>query len=83
MFDRVPKRDLKIIKQENGAIIFDKKQGIYFQTNDIGVEILKLLSENKSEIEIVKELANKYSIEYSIVEDDVKDFINSLNRGGV
>lgn len=83
MFGRVPKRDLKIIKQENGAIIFDKKQGIYFQTNDIGVEILKLLSENKSEIEIVKELANKYSIEYSIVEDDVKDFINSLNRGGV
>lgn len=53
MFNKGSKSRLKIIKQDNGAIVFDKNQGVYFQTNDVGVKILELLSKNKSEEDIV------------------------------
>ena len=48
MFNKESKSRLKIIKQDTGAIVFDKNQGIYFQTNDVGVKILELLSKMKA-----------------------------------
>ena len=39
------KHKLEIKKIENGAIVFDKSTGYYFQTNEIGVKILLMLSE--------------------------------------
>lgn len=80
MFNKLYKRELKIIKQENGAVVFDKKQGIYFQTNDVGVRILELLAHNKTESEIIEHLVNEYSIEYALAKQDVKEFMLSLKR---
>lgn len=81
VFNKLFKRELKIIKQENGAVVFDKKQGIYFQTNDVGVKILELLAKNKTESEIIEHIVNEYSIEYSLAEQDVKEFMLNLKRG--
>lgn len=83
MFNKGTKSRLKIIKQVNGAIVFDKDQGIYFQTNDVGVTILELLSKNKSEEEIIRALSVMYSIEIEVAKQDVKDFIQSLKKGGI
>lgn len=83
MFNKGTKSRLKIIKQVNGAIVFDKDQGIYFQTNDVGVTILELLSKNKSEEEIIRTLSVMYSIEIEVAKQDVKDFIQSLKKGGI
>lgn len=79
MFNKGSKSRLKIIKQDNGAIVFDKNQGIYFQTNDVGVKIL----EYKSEEEIVSAISVAYSIEIDVAKQDVKDFIQSLKKGGI
>ncbi|WP_105116694.1 PqqD family protein, partial [Streptococcus suis] len=62
---------------------FDKDQGIYFQTNDVGVKILELLSKNKNEEEIVSAISAAYSIETDVAKQDVKDFIQSLKKGGI
>ncbi|HEL2571493.1 TPA: PqqD family protein [Streptococcus suis] len=83
MFNKESKTRLKIIKQDNGAIVFDKDQGIYFQTNEVGVKILELLSKNKNEEEIVSTISDAYSIETDVVKQDVKDFIQSLKKGGI
>ncbi|AKG40235.1 PqqD family protein [Streptococcus suis] len=83
MFNKGSKTRLKIIKQDNGAIVFDKDQGIYFQTNDVGVNILELLSKNKNEEEIVSAISAEYSIETDVAKQDVKDFIQSLKKGGI
>lgn len=83
MLNKGSKSRLKIIKQDNGAIVFDKNQGIYFQTNDVGVKILELLSKNKSEEEIVSAISVAYSIEIDVAKQDVKDFIQSLKKGGI
>ncbi len=83
MFNKESKSRLKIIKQDTGAIVFDKNQGIYFQTNDVGVKILELLSKNESEEEIVSAISVAYSIEIDVAKQDVKDFIQSLKKGGL
>lgn len=80
MFNKGSKSRLKIIKQDNGAIVFDKNQGVYFQTNDVGVKILELLSKNKSEEDIVSAISGAYSIEIDVAKQDVKDFIQSLKK---
>ena len=83
MFNKESKTRLKIIKQDNGAIVFDKDQGIYFQTNEVGVKILELLSKNKNEEEIVSTISDAYSIETDVVKQDVKDFIKKKKKGGI
>lgn len=82
MFNKEYKTRLKIIKQDNGAIVFDKDQGIYFQTNEVGVKILELLSKNKNEEDIVSTISDAYSIETDVAKQDVKDFIQSLKKEG-
>lgn len=83
MFNKESKTRLKIIKQDNGAIVFDKDQEIYFQTNEVGVKILELLSKNKNEEDIVSTISDAYSIETDVAKQDVKDFIQSLKKGGI
>lgn len=83
MFNKESKTRLKIIKQDNGAIVFDKDQGIYFQTNEVDVKILELLSKNKNEEDIVSTISDAYSIETDVAKQDVKDFIQSLKKGGI
>lgn len=83
MFNKESKTRLKIIKPDNGAIVFDKDQGIYFQTNEVGVKILELLSKNTNEEEIVSTISDAYSIETDVAKRDVKDFIQSLKKGGI
>lgn len=76
------KRKLKIIKQENGAIVFDKKQGIYFQTNDVGLKILELISNNMEMEEIISMVSEEYKLDFDTAEQDVKDFMSSLKKEG-
>ena len=75
MFNKESKSRLKIIKQDTGAIVFDK--------NHVGVKILELLSKNESEEEIVSAISVAYSIEIDVAKQDVKDFIQSLKKGGL
>lgn len=77
------KRKLKIINQENGAVVFDKTRGIYFQTNDIGVLILNLMNENKDISEISREISLTFEISIEEALSDVKDFIDSLRKVGL
>ncbi len=75
--------DLKIIPQDDGAIVFDKTRGIYFQTNNVGVFILSKLSEQKKEREIIDLVAEEFGIEKTQSEADVKDFMSSLREAGI
>lgn len=77
------KRKLKIIVQDNGAVVFDKTRGIYFQTNDIGILILNLINENKDISEISSEISSTFGISIEEASSDVKDFIDSLRKVGL
>ena len=63
--------------------MFNKGSKSRLQTNDVGVKILELLSKNKSEEDIVSAISGAYSIEIDVAKQDVKDFIQSLKKGGI
>lgn len=66
---RKVKRELKIISQDDGAIVLDKSRGIYFQVNASGVSMLEGLSKGLT----IEELALQ-------LETDVAEFMALLKE---
>ena len=77
------KHKLEIKKIENGAIVFDKSKGYYFQTNEIGVKILLMLSENMSEEEIAISLSKEFKEDLANIKEDILLFMNSLKESRI
>lgn len=77
------KIELKITEQENGAIVFDKTHGVYFQTNNVGTCIIQLVSLGKNADEITDEIAAKFNISREQAETDVNEFLASLKKAGI
>ncbi|MNN35382.1 hypothetical protein D3C81_1492320 [compost metagenome] len=77
------KRELKIIEQDNGAMIFDKRRGIYFQVNHVGRILIIGLSEGKSRNELVAKLENTFGLESANAENDVNEFLSMLREVGL
>lgn len=70
-------KDLAI--SENG-LVFNPQNGDSFKTNQIGIEILRLLQKNTDTEDIINILINRYDEERNTIEKDFFDFINCLNR---
>ncbi|MED3801034.1 PqqD family protein [Lysinibacillus xylanilyticus] len=77
------KRELKIIEQDNGAMIFDKKRGVYYQVNDVGRLLIKGLGEGKTRNELVAELEKTFGLESANAENDVNEFLSMLREVGL
>ncbi|EPP0902208.1 PqqD family protein [Enterococcus termitis] len=77
---RKVKRELKIINQDDGAMVLDKSRGIYFQVNAAGVIMLEGLSRGMTMDELVKKLENTFSIDYAQAKTDVNEFIDLLKE---
>lgn len=77
------KRELKIIEQDNGAMIFDKRRGIYFQVNHVGRLLIQGLGEGKTRNELVAELENNFGLESANAENDVNEFLSMLREVGL
>lgn len=50
----------------------------FYKLDGTGMEIWKLLMDNKSETDIVKILSQRYEMPSRIIENDVQDFIQEL-----
>lgn len=75
--------NIKIIEQENGAMIFDKSIGVYFQVNHVGKLLLEGLIEGKSRNELVEELEETFALEKPNAENDVDEFLSMLREAGI
>lgn len=60
------------------GFIFNPGTGDSFSTNEIGVEIISLLKEEKSLEEIVASICAKYDVDKSLFERDLDDYISQL-----
>lgn len=74
---------LKIIEQDNGAMVFDKSRGVYFQVNHVGKLLLVELGEGKSRNELVAELEKTFALEKASAENDVDEFLSMLREAGI
>lgn len=74
--------EIKVVPQENGAMLLDKHRGIYFQVNDVGLIVFKGLANNKSMQELVEEITVMFSIDRKQAEIDVNLFLEQLKKEG-
>lgn len=69
----------KNIAISDSGFVFNPSTGDSFSTNQVGLEIIRLLKENKSKEELIKELVGIFSIDESTIEKDLGDFFMMLN----
>lgn len=68
----------KNIAISDSGFIFNPSTGDSFSVNPIGLEIIKLLKDEKSSDDIKKHILKTYAIDESTVEKDYYDFLKML-----
>ncbi|HCN74756.1 PqqD family protein [Pseudolactococcus plantarum] len=74
------KKKLKIINQDEGAMVLDKSRGIYFQVNATGVLMLEGLSKGMTVKELALELEKTFFLDKKQAEIDVNQFMDLLKE---
>jgi hypothetical protein len=67
---------------ENG-LLFHSETGESFSLNPIGVQIIKLLQEEKTYDEIAAAILEQYSTDAATFERDYQDFLGLLKQNGL
>ena len=65
---------------QDGAIVLDIEQGQIFNLNLVGSKILELLEAGSAESDIVNVISRDFNASREIVENDVREFIDSLKQ---
>ena len=65
------------------GLVFNPATGDSFAVNHIGLEILKLVKENKSKEEICRIILSAYETDKDIIEIDINEFLHSLVRNQI
>ena len=65
---------------QDGAIVLDVQQGQMFNLNLVGSKILELLEGGATESDIVNVISRDFNAGREVVEDDVREFIESLKQ---
>ncbi len=63
----------------DSGFIFNPGTGDSFSTNQIGLEIIRLLKEDCKKEDIVKSIQEKFSIDEASVDKDLVDFLMMLD----
>jgi PqqD family protein of HPr-rel-A system len=71
---------LKNLAISEEGFVFDPTTGQSFTTNSTGIFIFKLLKEEKSEEEIVKELTEEFEVSEDTAQIDLDDFLYRLRE---
>lgn len=69
------KRNIAI---SDSGFVFNPLTGDSYSANPIGCDIIKMMKENKSDLEIKNHIFEKYQTDYSTIEKDYYDFVNLL-----
>ena len=65
---------------QDGAIVLDIHQGQMFNLNPVGSRILELLESGSREADIVDAISREFNAGHEVVENDVREFIESLKK---
>ncbi|MBK7639220.1 MAG: PqqD family protein [Bacteroidetes bacterium] len=68
----------KNIAISDSGFIFNPSSGDSFSANQIGLEIIRLLKDGKSKIEISDLIINQYAVNALSFEKDFNDFVQML-----
>lgn len=68
----------KNIAISDSGFVFNPSTGDSFSTNQVGLEIIRLLKEDRTKEELIGEIVAKFSIDESTLEKDLGDFFLML-----
>lgn len=74
---------VKIREEKFGTVVFETLKEKVFVTNETGGQILNLLKEGRSPEEIIDIIKEDYDVLPETVEQEVKEFINSLSANNI
>jgi transcription antitermination factor NusA-like protein len=79
----LPKKTVKDqIEGENGYL-FDEMTGYVYELNETGSKIWLMVKMELTYEEIVEKISQEYDVDRSILERDVKEFLDKLMKYGV
>jgi hypothetical protein len=64
----------------DGGVVLDIHHGQMFTLNVAGSKILEMLERGCPETQMVEEISRKFRIRHDIVERDVREFLESLEK---
>lgn len=70
----------KNIAISDSGFIFNPSTGDSFSTNQVGMEIIRLLKDNKSKDEVIAGVVAKFNVDTATIEKDLADFTLMLNN---
>jgi hypothetical protein len=73
----------KNVAVSEAGLLFNPVTGESFSVNPIGVEILNLLREEKTEDHIFNTILSRYNTDKSTLEKDYQDFIGILSHNNL
>lgn len=71
---------LKNLALSDTGFVFNPATGDSFSVNPIGLDLMKLLKDGKSEADIKKHLLDTYQTDAETIEKDVYDFLKMLEQ---
>ena len=66
--------------ERDGAVVLDIRHGQMFTLNIVGSKIIEMMERDWPEAKIVEEISRAFGIRYDIVERDVREFLECLEK---
>jgi len=76
-------KDLELEKIDDNTLVFIYDSGKFFKLNSMGSQIMQLIINKKTSVEIIKILANDYDAPTSKIEKDVHKFLDEMIRNKI
>ena len=67
----------------DGCIVLDLRRGSMFRVNPLGSRILDLLETEEPVPRIAEQISAEFGVALEVVQADLKEFLDSLERHGV
>ena len=74
---------VSVLETEKGTVLFDGRQGRYFQLNELGLIVVRSLEEGKDADAIVRRVVEDYDVDPKTADADVRAFLAQIKELGV
>jgi hypothetical protein len=68
------------ISREAGALLLDYETNKYYEINETGTTIIKLLQKHKTVEEIMNVICEEYTVNREVALNDVNEFLKKLKK---
>ena len=74
---------VSVLETEKGTVLFDGRQGRYFQLNELGLIVVKSLGEALGVDAFVRRVVEAYDVDAKTADADVRAFLAQIKELGV